>query len=799
MRKLALSLAILTSLGLSGCDSESIEDVKNDVEQNGPVVETVKARVLFDPSNGVVSVPNDLLFSGTTDGTLNLPVADPTDVSDPFVALSALDGWSTTNPWVMDFDFPEGLSLDGSTVFSTRGLRIFEAKMGGDPGCEDVTRGLACQIVGELTYSEDFVTQKSGNSILVAPMKPLKAKTSYILVMTDHLADSNGNSIEPSVTYGLVRQDINTHPLATPDQLQLQGLVNSFEAAVVSAGVEKDSIIYTAAITTQSTTDSLFALKGIMAQQMAALSAGDTTAISPIYVQDTGLTAADALAGRIPAELVGLYSAAKLYGGQVELPYYLGVQDTSSMEAAQATALNSVTVPWKAKCDSGAMLAAASAAGAVPADPVSQNDAECMAFGLRDIGIDAERNITKFNPIPAKTADMNVEVLMTIPDVATANAVRGALGIPGAIAKPDSGWPIVILQHGITSRKEDMLALTGMLSINGIASIAIDQPMHGSRGFDVNFDGTDDINASTVTPIHYMNLAALLNTRDNLRQSAIDLLGLRARLAYMIDAGALAPFGEIDATNVHSLGISLGAMTAINFGAIANTSLASVVGEETAAMIDPVFELKTNVLSAPGGMPANFLIESAAFGPIVKSQLTFAQSADFQNFVASVHDMAGGAPSDAQLAQYFDLFLSALTPEQIGAIESVFLQFAFAAQTVTDSGDPVNHLQLHAASGIPTLLQQINGDTVIPNTVSTAPFGGTEGAIALLGLPNITELTQSAEGPVSGAIRIDNGSHGSLADPTANAALTQDMQMQAIGYILSNGRMISVSDTMFAN
>lgn len=50
----------------------------------------------FDPSNGVIPFPSNLLFTGTTDLTLNLPVVDPSDFGDPSVALSALDGFSAT-------------------------------------------------------------------------------------------------------------------------------------------------------------------------------------------------------------------------------------------------------------------------------------------------------------------------------------------------------------------------------------------------------------------------------------------------------------------------------------------------------------------------------------------------------------------------------------------------------------------------------------------------------------------------------------------------------------------------------
>ena len=118
MKKLVLSFAIASTLGLSACDDETIKDVEQEVVDSGVVI-TPTARVKFDPSAGAagLSIPNDLIFQNTVDGTLEIPVADPTDGSDPFVAISALDGWSISQPFPLDIEFPAGTSLDGDSVF----------------------------------------------------------------------------------------------------------------------------------------------------------------------------------------------------------------------------------------------------------------------------------------------------------------------------------------------------------------------------------------------------------------------------------------------------------------------------------------------------------------------------------------------------------------------------------------------------------------------------------------------------------------------------------------------------------
>ena len=319
MKKLVLSIAIASTLGLSACEDETIQDVEKAVVENGTAV-VPTARVKFNPSAGAagLSIPNDLIFSGTQDGTLEIPVADPTDGSDPFVAISALDGWSISQPFRLDIEFPAGTSLDAASAFEPGSVRIFETVMGGDANdsdCTAVTRGLACKVVGELTFGQDFITQKSGDSVVVVPMKPLKAETTFVVVMTNNLRDNNGQAIAGSTTYELARQDIATLPLGNASQLQLQGIINSYEAAVIAAGVNSDTIIYSAAMTTQSTTRVLGTVKQLMAAGVPQMVADAQAGNPAIGVADTGISVANVLAGLIPESLVPLYSAANYIRG----------------------------------------------------------------------------------------------------------------------------------------------------------------------------------------------------------------------------------------------------------------------------------------------------------------------------------------------------------------------------------------------------------------------------------------------------------------------------------------------------
>jgi len=838
MKKLALSLAIISALGLSACDSETIEDVQQEVIENGSAVKPL-ARIVFDPSNGALSVPNDLLFSDTPDGTLHMPITRDKDgniisgekdeegneiespnYADPSTALGSNDGWSIAQPFSLAINFPAGTSLDDNSVVNPASVKIFETLMGGDPGCEVVPRGAACKVVAELTFGVDFVAQPSGNNIVIVPLKPLKAKTTYVLALTNNLKDTSGTAIAASLTYEAVQQDITTNPLVTEDQLGLQGLINSFETAVSSTGVEKTSIIYTMAMTTQSTTDVLSSVKSLMAAN------AQLGVVPTIGIQDTGASVADILAGNIPPESVPLYSAANYMRGSVTLPYYLGIPSMANPKAP-------VNERIRALCDSGAMLAGLAAVNpdAIPAEaiPGSLSDATCMAIseaknlpypGLRDLSslfpLDTKRHITKFNPVPAPStpSDMpwigdpgKIDVQLTTPDLPVVNAVRAAMGLE-ALTKPENGWPVVILQHGITSQKEHMLPLTGALAINGLATVAIDLPLHGSRGFDLNFDGVDDISAS-ISAIQYANLASLPTFRDNFRQSTADMLGLRFALNFM---GGVDPVGnpidlELDSSKVHFSGVSLGAMMGINFVAMANASLDPA--------IDDKFKVSTASYAAPGLMFANVGMDSPSFAGLAKSNLTYQASVEFKALVDSMYplDEAGNSTASSdELTAVYNQFYAALTQEQKIELQGVFAQFTFAAQTVSDSGDPISYVGMLASTQTPTHLIEIVGngvdnmsDQVVTNRTPYTPLGGTEPTIALLGLAAISGTTMDVENKVSGAVRFLYGHHTSLFNPahyegiTASPAFagraTVEMQTQVATFFASDGTVISVTDT----
>ncbi|MEW9796819.1 VolA/Pla-1 family phospholipase [Alteromonas sp. CYL-A6] len=860
MRKLLLSTSVAVALGLTGCGGSN--ETLDDIQAETPV-ETPISRVVFDPGAGNLNIPNDLLMLPGDDGffdyTLNIPVADPDDFGDPQNALNVLDGWSTQHPFVIEIDTPAGVSLDASTL--PGGVHLYEATLGlnqSDPDCASAEiPSSGCKVGDKLAYGVDFVASLvDGDTISVVPLKPFKPAQGYMLVVTSDLKDTSGKAVRGSTTWDLVSQDINTQPLSSESQLLIQQLVNSFINPLVGAGLERDSISYAAAFTTQSTGIALDTIKKVMvaefAQRAAAgdpsagealplIIAGDATddpnAMEKLNLVNSDVVAGavqqgianlppeaaplipvieatdfraletcDGLLGTVSGALAGVWGpvndfavavstgilgqagpfcAANRYEGSIDLPYFLGVPSAENPLAP-------VNRFWQAACDSGIVLAGAPQEALAAATP-GPNDAMCQQLGLRDLRIndeplDKDRNITRFNPYPQPTGGNmgteSLDVQITVPNVAVATA----LGFP--IEKPEAGWPVVILAHAITSKKEDMLAITGTLSLAGIASVAIDHPLHGSRGYDLNGDSVDDLNASTVSATHYMNLASLPTARDNLRQSVSDLLGLRLGLNAVVDTTASQAL-DFDLSRVSLMGVSLGAMTGGNATAIANTSM----GGDLAAL-DGMFAIKQASLESPGGGTAQFLLESPSFGPLIKGLLLSESSDAFNAFLEAQYETTD--VSEAELVQAVGIFLDNATDAQLAQINAVFSQFAFAAQTALDAGDPNNYAKTLGET-TPVHMMTVVGDggenlpdQTIP--VSTAlPLAGQLGYAGIVGLEQVSSTVTSTD-PISGHVWFTSGEHASSLSPAADPAVTEEMQREVAGYVASDARVLPITN-----
>jgi hypothetical protein len=419
------------------------------------------------------------------------------------------------------------------------------------------------------------------------------------------------------------------------------------------------------------------------------------------------------------------------------------IGDTGSLIGSPANAADA----WQGSLTLPYLLGSAAPGGPAPTDLSS--DASVLSTRWRSRYAadpdDLDLHPTRFNPLPLVRSAAEVPVLLSVPKT----------------PKPPGGWPVVVFQHGITRARADLLAVADVLAFSGFAVVGIDLPLHGLESGDPLFVGYGATGARERTfgldladnssgasgpdglpepsGFHFLNLANLAVARDNLRQGALDQLALLRTLG-TLDYDGGGP--DLDAADLHFVGHSLGAIT----GAV---SLA--LGGD--------FESAT--LAMPGGGIAGLLAGSGVYGPVLEAAL-----ADF-----------GINPGSAA----FEAFLA-------------------SAQTVVDSGDPLNHAAALAAGPLPIHLIEIVGqsgvspsDQTIPNSVAGRPLSGTEPLIAALGLAPITASTIDPAG-IRGAVRFSAGDHASILLPTASAAATAEIQSQLVEFALTNGQSLSITD-----
>ena len=730
------------AIGLAACGGTDTSSSLIINDTPGTSGEPAPSRILYDPGNGVLPLPSDLLFSGTTDGTLEVPdevdardAGEDFDYGDPAVALGGVDGWSTLMPLRINLAMAEGATIDASTLNGDTVIMIetVTPPIDGSAGSCQIPNpgiGLPCGVAAPLTYGVDYVAFAGDNSITVAPRAPLDEATTYVVALAPGILDSRGEAVAPSLVYEGITDDGIDIDFDGLDSLQDATNLYETMVAIGTGGNPADpqDMLFSAAWTTSSVNDHVVAATGLLLNTPPAV----------VGVTDTTLSVEAALigAGVLPPAAAGTtaYNSVSLFQGQVTLPYYSGTPADGS---------DPILNNWRALCDNPLVVAVARAAGAPAVEP-SNTICSTINPALGDYGLDEERHLTKYNPVPAVRDNVDIAVQITVPDGAA----------------PPSGWPVVIMQHGITSDKEAMLLLTGALAQAGFATFAIDLPLHGSRGLTSAALGGAEANAGTDATA-YMNLAQLLVARDNFSQSVADIVGLRAAINNSI-TGAVTNF---DTSQVHYVGMSLGGMVGVGATAIANNLGAGL-------------DFDSMVYAVPGGGIVPLLVESGSFGPLVQGSVLAGAGVDLSDqFVAFVQTNAG---CGGDLGCNFTDFTATLDAAGLATIQAIITEFSFAAQTIVDSIDPNNAASGVVTAGVPVMMQEVVGDgvnnlpdQVIPNQTSAVPFGGTEPLAQFLGLSAV----DTTNGPAaSGLVRFTAGSHGSLLDPSSNTAATTEMQ-----------------------
>lgn len=585
-RLTAAAVVFVAAIAIAGCSSSAGNppDVgpTNPSSGNGNPSGSTTApapaatAALFEPAQGIFPWPNDLYFSGSTDGTLNIQPANGLIPNQ--VGINALDGWSTTAPIRVRFGGP----LD-PTTFTAATVRVYQVTTSN-------TNKSVAGFTRPLTFGTDFSAGIAtdtgvGNTILeIKPLVPLVPSSGasqatpgvgYLVLLTNGIKMASGATATADRDYATIKTTLGATPspasaanCAALPNAPMQGACGFTLSHLLVAGnpalgplaLAPANIILSFHFSTESTQDTLRALGQVIAASPAgAIGVNPATPAIPL----------NAINAALPP-------IANVRFGTVTVPYY------SYIPTAQA--------PGGISTDSQVLRTAWKAA----------------------VTVGGEQNLTRFNPLPAKVADKAIPLLVTVP-----NGAAGAAGV-----KPANGWPVVIFQHGITRDRTDMFALAGAMAQAGWAVAAVDLPLHGitnttsqlyqatnEQTFNLDLmvntsgaSGPDGVIDSTGSS--FINLTYPLASRDNLRQGVVNQLALLRALP-SLDLDGDPNTVDIDGTRIAFVGQSLGSITGITFGAvIANPALVSRM-----------------TFSVPGGGVADLLQTSPTFGPRINAGL----------------------------------------------------------------------------------------------------------------------------------------------------------------------------------
>jgi dienelactone hydrolase len=665
----------------------------------------------FQPAQGIFPFPNDLYFSGTTDGTINIQPAN--GLIPQQVGLNALDGWSTTASIRVNF----GGALNPASLTAAT-VRVYQVTVSN-------TNKAVSGFTRVLTFGTDFsagVATDTGIGPTILEIRPLRPLTpsagpatptdpvppgvGYLVVLTNGITMASGAAATPDRDYATIKTTlgptVNPTNCATLPNAPMQGACGftashyavAANPALGAAAVNPANVIVSFHFSTQATRDTMRAL-GLMMFNPAAPAPAIAVNAAPGIPLNT-------LNPALPP-------IANARFGTVTVPYY------SYIPTAQA--------PGGISTDSNVLRRAWTAAAAPPAPLTDPNN---------------ERNLTRFNPVPALVANKAIPLLVTVP-----NANAGAAGV-----KPANGWPVVIFQHGITGDRSNALAIAGAFAQAGWAVAAVDLPLHGivntasplyqasnEQTFNldlvINATGASGQDATIDTSgTHYINLTYPLASRDNQRQAAVNMLALRRALP-TLDLDGNAATVDVDNTRVAFVGMSLGSITGTIYGA---------------ALPNPALS-RTMALAVPGGGLAELLRDSVQFGPRINAGL-----------------QAQG-----------------LLPNT-----TLYNQFMRDVQAIVDAGDSLNYITT-AATGRSIYMSQVVGtdptpplpDQVIPNSATQRLIAALEGAS--IAFPRRT----SGVNPGSGYVNFIAGDHGTLLSPAASAAATVEMQTEVATFTVS--------------
>ncbi|NKF24068.1 hypothetical protein [Solimonas marina] len=740
-------VSLLLAAGLVACSSAHDDDT-------GFAGTPANAYSLFDPvaASAIIPFPFDGLFTGTTDGTLNIPNG-ANDDEVPFVtAANKLDGFSTTSSLFTDFigyvDVADALNVNTTTHLP--GVLVINAAT-----LQPLTPGVDYTLQSSTAIDPDtgLPLNELRTRMLIEPLKPLQPSTQYIVVVTTQVTSTDGVPVEAADLFRVVRSTTavsqQTEPVLSElndtQKATLEGIRQQFAPmfdGLAAAGITRDNIVIAWPFTTQNT-------------QVTLKTMGAQVAAHDVTVVATGLNTAQVLSGA-PA-------TGDVYVGSMTVPYYLDAPSDADPTAP-------LTTYWKADTSQPA-----SSSTVLPALSSSTSYVTCGQLAPSE-------STTTCYPMPVEKSEQRIPVILTIP-----NANSGK-------TMPSGGWPVVIFQHGITGNRSQSLAIAPTLAAAGYATIAIDLPLHGlppgnalraatdafptslrptERTFDLDVmnndtgaagaDGVVDSSGAS-----FINLSSLLTSRDNIRQGVSDIMTLAKSVGgTVVLNSSLTPAGiTLDGSQIRYVGHSLGAIT-----------MSTMLGanDDTAAA----------ALAMPGGGIAKLLDGSAAFGPRIAAGLA--------------------ASSGGEITEGNDNYETFLRFAQTAVDAADPLNFA----TDAAANHPILMIEVRGDAVVPNCTIANDVDCPATDTIPISGYlGGSDPLARALGLgfipgpaqTDVLTVPASAQTLVGAAarnnvVRFATGSHASILDPSdasGGYAVTCEMQAEVASFVATNGTALQI-------
>jgi len=515
-------------------------------------------------------LPSDLLFAGTTDGTLNIPISNPTSsVAGPVNAANTLDGFSTVAPITIPFSGDiDTATLDGHLSF------VDVTAPGGVPGAH-----FGEQVAVRTAF--DNVT----HSLTLSPVHPLRDASRYLVVLHGTVLDSAGEQVLGSTTFFFTKV---AEPLFTGDpsdpEIQSSILQTEFDAGLVDA----EGIVSLEAL--RSAYQAIYGLLETILPGAGALAA-------PIPREDV-IVAVTYTTQTITAQLSALRAAVD------GLPGGPGVDGLAVSAVFPPDVLAGVLPDVTAL---GAIVTGTFESADFRSNPVTGS------FLTADGSASLTTALGTSQPAVQGTSGLQFTLFLPLDEPAPVIVFQH-----GFTADRSSSFAVAntLASMGFATIAID-LPLHGSRTPNPVdeAGAPVDLMMPIAPGVDVVPLAVDAANSGVSQSGPFINPLSLLTTRDSVRQSWADLWQL---IAAIQASGAL----DVNVVNpANPLGWSSDGTPDLATGTIlfAGHSLGSIVA---AGFLAGEPDIAVGLLSSGGSVLMDLLLHSPTFGPPINQGLS---------------------------------------------------------------------------------------------------------------------------------------------------------------------------------